>query len=488
MNKKVSDIIRREQIDSWKVGDIITITAGTGDGKSYFIKNELYNYAKSKNKKILMLVHRSNCKKQFYEEIKANHKEDIIKIETYQNLENMKLYKKATLDFSQYDYIICDEFHYFINDAKFNERTDISFNAIVGQTHAITIFMSATGENMKMYINEKRKLITKDYELPIKYDFIEKSQFFYTEKIMEDLIIKFIKSGTKAIFFIQSAEKAYELYKKYKKHCLFNCSKYNRNYYKYVDEVKLNDMLKDEKFNEKILITTTCMDAGVNIKDADLKNIVTDVYEIETLIQCIGRKRMQSDDDKINLYIKCPENQKIGGIKRELMKSLKKVKYLKTHSVNEYIEQFPRSVGFDKCIYDNTGLDEYNVTKEINTLMEFKYEINLIEVEAILSDKKLGYIKYVAKKIELKEYKIIEISSKREEINAHLEKVKGIILDTKKKEELGKIFNQKDSCHRPYKSIGKLNKYLVDNNLPYEILPKIIKNKTYWVVINNDKI
>lgn len=484
MAKRVSDIIKRADIESWNIGDIITITAGTGSGKSHFIKNDLYEYAKSTNKKILMLVHRSNCYDQFYEEIKANNKQDIIKIETYQKLEYMSLYKKAKLDFSEFDFIVCDEFHYFLNDSKFNEKTDISFNAIVEQANAIKVFMSATGENMKLYINKKRNLITKDYKLEIKYYFIKQAKFFYTEKTMDDLINKFIISGTKAIFFIQSVEKAYELYKKYEKHCLFNCSKFNQKYYKYVNKDKINNMLKFEKFDENILITTTCMDAGVNIKDIDLKSIVTDVCEIEALIQCIGRKRIQSEDDKINLYIKCSENQKLGGIKRELMHSLKRIKYLKTHSVKEYIEKFPRSAGFDKTIFDDTGFNEYNVTKGINTLMEFKYEINIKEIEEILKHKKLGYIKYVSKKLQISEYKIIEIENKKEETTAYLQKIRDQLLDTEQKEELGKIINKKDSSQRPYKSIGKLNQYLLDANIPYKIIPKVIKNKTYWTVIS----
>ena len=55
VKKRVSEIITTEEIKKWNKGDIITITAGTGAGKSYFIKNILYAFAKQENKKILFL-------------------------------------------------------------------------------------------------------------------------------------------------------------------------------------------------------------------------------------------------------------------------------------------------------------------------------------------------------------------------------------------------------------------------------------------------
>ncbi|MBZ1332315.1 hypothetical protein HZR16_05880, partial [Clostridium botulinum] len=66
--KRVSEIITINEIRKWNNGDIVTITAGTGAGKSYFIKNNLYAFAKAKNKKILMLIHRRNCVNQFQKE------------------------------------------------------------------------------------------------------------------------------------------------------------------------------------------------------------------------------------------------------------------------------------------------------------------------------------------------------------------------------------------------------------------------------------
>ena len=55
MMQRVSDIIQAQDIEQWKHGDKILIRAGTGRGKTYFVKNVLSTYADCNNKKILFL-------------------------------------------------------------------------------------------------------------------------------------------------------------------------------------------------------------------------------------------------------------------------------------------------------------------------------------------------------------------------------------------------------------------------------------------------
>ncbi len=85
--KRVSEIVTIDEVNKWNNGDIITIKAGTGAGKSYFIKNNLNAIAKRDGDKILMLLHRSNCKDQFYNELLEDNKLDNITITTYQHIE-----------------------------------------------------------------------------------------------------------------------------------------------------------------------------------------------------------------------------------------------------------------------------------------------------------------------------------------------------------------------------------------------------------------
>lgn len=122
--QRISDIINFDEISKWNSGDNIVITAGTGSGKSYFVKNVLYEYAKSHNQKILLLEHRKNCKDQFVEEINQDGKQDVITTLTYQSVEVAYL-NNYLKDLTKFDYIFCDEFHYFTSDSAFNHTTDI---------------------------------------------------------------------------------------------------------------------------------------------------------------------------------------------------------------------------------------------------------------------------------------------------------------------------------------------------------------------------
>ena len=51
-------------------------------------------------------------------------------------------------------------------------------------------------------------------------------------------------------------------------------------------------------------ISTLLFNLNINIEDIKVKTIIVDVgVDLDTIQQCIGRKRIKSKEDKINLYI-----------------------------------------------------------------------------------------------------------------------------------------------------------------------------------------
>ena len=64
------------------------------------------------------------------------------------------------------------------------------------------------------------------------------------------------------------------------------------------------DIIKQERFKQRVVITTRVLDNGVNIKDPQLKHIVIDAYERTEFLQMLGRKRCVDEEDRIFLYIK----------------------------------------------------------------------------------------------------------------------------------------------------------------------------------------
>lgn len=476
MNKqRVSEVISPDEIKTWKSGEVISIKAGTGAGKSYFIKNILYAFAKANNKRILFLIHRKNCVNQFEQEIIKDKKTDIIKIMTYQKIETSEL-KNNKFDLSKYQYIVSDEFHYFMSDASFNKTTDISLNRILENKNAVKIFMSATGDFVKGYINLVKNINIKNYELDINYKFIRKLSFFNNDKTMDNFIAECIQKGDKGIFFVESAEKAYKLYSKYVDNCLFNCSSSNIDYYKYVDKEKINEMLNNERFEENVLITTTCMDAGVNIKDTDLLHAVCDVKDTGTLIQCIGRKRIQNEDDRIYLYIKNITNQQLGGRETQLRNKIEKADFFRSHTVKEYIEKYPRSSDYTHIVYDDI-LDEENIcTKKMNELMYFKVKSDILEIENMLQKKskkppKYGYCKYMSKMFGFEDnFSIIEEDYDADSLELYLENMVGKpMYQVKDRKELIEKIDVK-SNGKLLRKINNLNGALEERKIPYRII------------------
>lgn len=486
---RVSELITFDIIRDWKLDDTISITAGTGVGKSYWVKNVLYLIAAEQKEQILFLIHRSNCINQFQNEILKDNKQDTIKIMSYQKLEAHYLKHNKHLDLSEYKYIVCDEFHYFLSDATFNKSTDLSLNNILEQ-QAIKIFMSATSGTIEGYLTKFKNIELIKYELPIKFDFINKLCFF-NKDATNDTIINYIlnKTDDKAIFFINSAEKAYRLFKKYEENAIFNCSQNNSKHYKYVDQNLINDMLINEKFEKRILITTSCLDAGVNLIDDKLKYIIiNDIFDIEVMKQMIGRKRLKNKDDYINLYIKSYNNNQLGGIRTKLTKRMERANYFKKYGAEKYIDKYFKDNDRDNIIYDiNT---ENGFKKVLNELMYYKLICNIVSIAAIQMNKNgkyLGFNTYVSNCLEYKDnYILIEEENIKMELKEYLESLIGKALFKEDQKGLIDMIGLKDKQGRKQKAISLLNSYLIENYSmtlnSSRIRNEEGKRKTIWIL------
>ncbi len=163
--------------------------------------------------------------------------------------------------------------------------------------------MSATGETVEYYLSRRNRKSICKYSLPPNYSHVQQLTFFSQDEDMNYIADMCIKHNTKAIFFVQSATKAYKFYKQYADYSIFNCGKSDAHY-KYVDEKAISTMLKNERFDKQFLITTSCFDAGTNITDRDVKIIVADIKDVSSLIQCLGRKRSIDGGDKVSFLSK----------------------------------------------------------------------------------------------------------------------------------------------------------------------------------------
>lgn len=500
---RVSDVIQHQEISKWKNGMNITIKSTTGSGKSYFIKNILYEYAKARHKRILVFTNRKKLKEQYDIELSRDKKTDIIDVMNYQKLE--KRYAKGkTFDFSQYTYLVADETQYFTIDSSFNYFTDISFKEII-QANCIKIFMSATINTFNAFMNENNYKVKK-YIIPRSFNPVMKLNFFNQDETMIKIIQNALQKSDsiKILYFCQSAKKAYEIHSEFKSDSMFLCSDSNMSYVEYVDQDKLKNMLENEKFEDRLLVTTTCLDNGVNLCDTDLKIIIVDVENVDTVVQCIGRKRSQFIDgkskDKCIVYVKNLTNNYIGGRLRQAKQKIEMAEYLQEHSAKEFCLEYPRKQDYANLVYVSPfNSDDDIVNLKVNEIMLFNYKQNIELYKSILNSKyHNGHKLLVQNALDLDSYSNVEEEEKNISLEEYLDSIKGNPLYKLDQKELVEKINLRKDGHL-VKKYAIFNTYFYEEKIPYIIysdtdtirkLDDGSKNpnyqKVYWTIGKND--
>lgn len=388
----VTECIQQDYLE-WQRGDIITISAGTGKGKSHFIKNELYDHAKSIGKRILFFLHRTNTLEQFEAEIATEGKDDVIELITYQSFEKA-IIRQNQVDLWMYEYIICDEYHYFGNDSSFNKFTDLSLNEIIeGTDERVVVLMSATNEFIKEYLQTRKSIIPKEYVLPANYDYVKTLEFYDDDQLIIEGLKKRVENGEKALIFIESANDCYELYKQFEEHSMFICGRSHSNY-KYVDEEKREQLLENQRFDDLFLFTTQTLDAGVNIVDDDLHFIIVDIADPDVLVQCVGRKRIRdAEADYVHLVVKNRSNGRLGYDKGNITTRMKHANFLEEHSKAEYDQEFYREPDPYQLVYYEplaNGLYKIGVNQLLFESYQYKYK-RLVAIQ----EKAGGYRQFI---------------------------------------------------------------------------------------------
>ena len=469
--KTVSDIITPDAIKSWSPGDVVFISAGTGNGKSYFIQNGLYEHCKAEGKRILYLVNRTYLLNKFTMTIAKEKKGDIIHLQTYQYYEANH---RRTL--GKYDYIIADESHFFFADAAFNQRTDICFNRILEQDKTVRIFMTATETQILGYLRDKLKLEVKTYVMEPNYGHIEELVFYHSEECLESIVEHIIGSGDKGLLFINDGKKALALYRKYEEYSMFNVSQYNKKFAQYNKSDQIQKMLQEEKFDTQLLITTTALDNGINLVDRDIKYIVCDISDTMSLVQAIGRKRIQGYDDKICLFVKVVNNRQLAGLERQNKKRLEHAEFLRVHGANEYVNSFYRQQDRSGAIYD--CIDEHgHMTKRVNEQRYWKIRLDAREARQIIGLGEYGYCEYIKRKLRQREYEVWTKRKQKENIVQYLERNVGRRYYKDDKRELIETLNIRDADGRKQNTPDCFNAHFKNVRIPYTIEQGKDRNK-----------
>lgn len=278
---------------NWTEG-LYLVDAPCGTGKSYFVFHTLYPFAKENNKKLIVFSNRNALKRQ--QELQAEGTD--IELITYQKLEyNQYLngdwnVRRSVPDLMQelegYDYIVLDEAHYLFQDARFNRNTEVILSMIERyRLSKVIIMLSATPDLLKSYFGDR---IKETYEAEADYSYIQKA-YCYTSKDAAYKILDSIPQNEKAVFFGDSRERLKELHRRYSDSA-YLCS----------DNETTSDVFEQitstERFACRFLFTTKVLDNGVNLTDRTIKHIIIEQTDLIDFIQCLGRKRVQDEEDK----------------------------------------------------------------------------------------------------------------------------------------------------------------------------------------------
>lgn len=485
--KRINEIIGQEY-KQWKKGDLIFITAGTGVGKSYFIENTLDEYCIDNRKKILYLTNRNILKEQVKKDLENFTN---ITVLNYQKIEEFIL---NHVYFDNYDYVVCDEAHYFFTDSSFSSKTDLFFKMMLSDNSICKILMTATPQILNHYFDKKDIHINYKYELKTNYNYINEIVAFDTWETVESIIEEIPKD--EKILLFGGTKKVYEISKKY--NGAFICSENNKDgFYKYVkgtkNEEEKNNIIENGKFENHLLCCTTVLDNGINIKDKEVKHIIIDILDRDELIQCLGRKRIIDESEKINLYFYSykNDNKRINGFKSKIASSLDKANYLTRNGEKKYVhhkfknEKFTDTRIIDDVVGDNDG----EIHKVINDCIYTKYTCDLIMYNSILEKQyDITYKSIIALQLGINPLDIIEMETtiKKLSLEEALERIIGNRLYKNERKELIEFIGLKDARGRLQKSIKQLNAYFEANKIDYIIKSKRVKVEgklyTVWIV------
>lgn len=380
-NQTFSDIIG-DDYKKWHSSKII-LDGGTGTGKTYFILNRLAKYAKKNGKKILYLCNRSALKKQVQIEVEHLNLDKTIIVDTYQRIQG-ELAKGHKL--IPYAYIIADECHYFMDDALFNEHTDLIYRYIEGCDKSNVIYISATAKVYFLWLRNKNTVPPENYyNIPKSYDYVDKI-YFYDKKFLIPKIDAILaeEPDTKVLVFCNSADRVLELYEHYGRTALYYASKSNRRLANiHTDKCIYEHTDGTVTFDSQLLVTTKVLDNGIDIKDKRLKHIFCEILDVDSCIQSLGRKRKISDDDKCMFYIKEYSPQSIQAMINSINYKIEPAE-MWLFNYNGFCQKYGKDISRKRIRNNDIFYTKFSTDKSKNEL-----KVNPMRLKKYLMDKRV---------------------------------------------------------------------------------------------------
>ena len=322
----------------WKPGSLVFISAHPGAGKTTFILRVLLKYAIDTRKEILYLSNREILHKQILREvckifdIPFEYFEDEkfaefpgITLTTYQTIAERLSTDQYYSNIAFYNYVVMDESHFFVEDSDFNAKIQSLLRWRERIQCDVEIYISATIDDVLIefgYWNTEWKTIYEDDVLEVReriaHDIIRNLKgetellFYYHISpefpsfnifVYDDIrdvieVINNDETEEKWILFQSNKETAKRITAKNLKHASVVITADDK------ESNAMGEIIENQHFKAKVLITTKVLDNGVSLCDDKIKNILIETTSRTEFIQMMGRRRLGNDEDvTLNLYI-----------------------------------------------------------------------------------------------------------------------------------------------------------------------------------------
>ena len=303
--------------------------------------------------------------------------------------------------------------------------------------------------------------IDKDYSYVRNLYFYQKEEIF---AIIDDILQN--ESDSKIVVFCNSARRMYEMNRKYGDTANYYCSSSSSNK-KLKEMCGIDEKTKKVKdcisafpdgritFEKRILFTTTVLDNGVDLKDEKIKHIFSEIFDADSMIQSLGRKRSLNDNDTCTFYIREFQPKAIQGFININNAQLEPVKLYKKDYSKFYQEygngKKRRQLKMNRIFYSYFAEKKSNSKPEINECRYRKYEQ---DNNVLYQMKELGYIPV------LKNFLGCELSAKSEYISVDVEQI-DMFMEYLKSIEGKRIYREdKERIKEEFESIGLKLRYI----------------------------
>ncbi|WP_167957292.1 DEAD/DEAH box helicase family protein [Anaerosporobacter faecicola] len=485
MKTYVSDIVTCDIIKKLKTGQNYLIGSEMGSGKNFWTRNKLLPYAIENNKKVLLVVHRIAIKGQqnhylqsYKEECVKKFKGDIFEIQSYQSLEQM-VKNGRTSFIDDYDYIICDEAHYFVKDSSMNPNTVYFYEYLNDNNTAVKVFLTGTYESFS-YLPWKNKM-TCLKQADYNHSNVKEIYCYQDKDLIKSVIEEKISKGQKVLMIVGDKKIGQEFKNKINAKTYFMTA--NKK-----DSSEFSKITENNTFESDLLISTSLICEGVEIKDPNIKTIVLDgIDDLELIAQSSARIR----DGEVVLFVNQPSYQKI--INR-FMKYDNKLNMIEEFEQLGYLE-YEQKYGYETIHQSHDFLLTSQIASD-NNQNELILKLNSCAVANL----QYNYDMYqniieVGFKVALKKYFPSAVIYNYDELVKDGLIIKNII-DNFMGKQLFKEEQQmlKGLLIREYglrKSLGvnKINEHFEENHINFRLISDREKkrqspnyNKTYWIL------